>query len=86
MTGPNDPRLTGAERRLADVDPADVSDQEIADDRSAGDPTTLTLDDLDEAEASRPTLPDETADGLDAMDEEIRHQAEDLPIDAPGRR
>ena len=68
MAGPNDPRLTGAERGSAD-----------------GDPTSLTLDALDEAEASRPTLPDETADGLDEMDEEIRRQAEDIPIDAPGR-
>ena len=81
MAGPNDPRLTGAERGSADVDPVDVSDE----DRASGDPTSLTLDDLDEAEASRPTLPDETADGLDEMDEEIRHQAEDMPIDAPGR-
>ena len=81
MAGPNDPRLTGGERGSADVDPIDVSDE----DRDSGDPSSLTLDDLDEAEASRPTLPDETADGLDAMDEEIRHQAEDIPIDAPGR-
>ena len=42
--------------------------------RPADDPTT-----------GRPDLPDETADGLDSMDEEIRHQAEDRPRDTPGR-
>ena len=82
MAGPNDPKLTGAEDESADVDPVDATDQ----DRDLADPAGLTLDDLDEAEASRPTLPDETPDGLDEMDEEIRHQAEDIPIDAPGRR
>ena len=46
----------------------------------------MSLEDLAEAENSRPTLSAETSDGLDDMDEEIRHQAEDLPIDAPGRR
>ena len=37
------------------------------------------------AEAGRPDLPDETTDGLDDTDEEIRRQAEDLPLDTPGR-
>jgi hypothetical protein len=44
-----------------------------------------TVQDWIEAENSRPTLPDETADGLDDLDEEVRHQAEDLPLDTPGR-
>lgn len=48
----------------------------------------ILSDDLDEdlaqAENSRPTLPDETVDGLDDMDEEVRRQSEDLPLDTPG--
>jgi hypothetical protein len=44
-----------------------------------------SLQDWIEAENSRPTLPDETADGLDDMDEEVRRQAEDMPLDTPGR-
>ena len=80
MAGPRDPNLIGAERGPDDVDPVDVDE-----DRDAADPSSLTLDDLDEAEASRPTLPDETVDGLDELDEEIRHQAEDIPTDAPRR-
>ncbi len=44
-----------------------------------------SLQDWAEAENSRPTLPDETADGLNDLDEEVRHQAEDLPLDTPGR-
>ena len=86
MAGPNDPKLTGADVDPNDVDPEDLAEQELADDRASADPTTLSLNDLDEAEASRPTLSDENADGFDEMEEEIRHQAEDLPIDAPGRR
>ena len=49
------------------------------------DPESMTLDDVAEAERSRPTIPGETADGLDEMDEEVRRQAEDLPPDTPGR-
>jgi hypothetical protein len=32
------------------------------------------------AERSRPDLPDETADGLDALQESVRHMAEDIPL------
>ncbi len=49
------------------------------------DPESMTLEDWVEAENSRPTLPDETSDGLDDMDEEVRRQAEDLPADITGR-
>ena len=48
-------------------------------------PVESLAQDAVEAEASRPDLPDETADGLDDTDEEIRRQAEDLPLDTPGR-
>ena len=48
----------------------------------------LPEDDLDEslaqAENSRPTLPEETVDGLDDTEEEVRRQSEDLPLDTPG--
>ena len=49
------------------------------------DPESMTLEDWVESENSRPTLPDETSDGLDDMDEEVRRQAEDLPADTTGR-
>ena len=38
-----------------------------------------------QAENAVPDLPDETADGLDDTEEEIRRQAEDLPLDTSGR-
>jgi hypothetical protein len=48
----------------------------------------IPTDDVDEslasAERSRPDLPDETVDGLDDTEEEVRRQAEDLPLDTPG--
>ena len=59
-------------------------ESEAAEDETI-DPDEPTVQDWVEAERSRPTLPDETADGLDDMDEEIRHQAEDQPLDTPGR-
>ena len=49
------------------------------------DPESMTLEDWVESENSRPTLPDETSDGLDDMDEEVRRQAEDLPAEPTGR-
>ena len=54
-------------------------------DAPSGDAEDASLQDWVEAENSRPTLPDETVDGMDDMDEEVRHQAEDLPLDSPGR-
>lgn len=35
------------------------------------------------AEAARPDIPGETADGLTELEEEVRHAAEDLPADEP---
>lgn len=35
------------------------------------------------AEHARPDLPDETIDGLSALEEEVRRQAEDVPLGAP---
>ena len=53
---------------------------------SSGEPEDEpSVEDWAEAERSRPDLAEETADGLDDMDEEVRHQAEDLPLDTPGR-
>ena len=74
---------------MADPDPrpADASDPPAIDAEpdAADESAEPSLQDWVEAENSRPTLPDETADGLDDMDEEVRHQAEDLPLDTPGR-
>jgi hypothetical protein len=58
---------------------------EVDNDGGDAGPDDISVQDWIEAEKSRPTLPDETADGLDDMDEEVRHQAEDLPLDKPGR-
>ena len=49
------------------------------------DPESMTLEDWVESENSRPTLPDETSDGLDDMDEEVRRQAEEPPSDVAER-
>jgi hypothetical protein len=36
--------------------------------------------DWEVAERSRPDLPDETEDGLDELEESVRHLAEDIPL------
>ena len=77
---------TGRDRQAVDVEPIETRSPDLEGQDTSMDPETMSLEDLAEAENSRPTLSDETSDGLDDMDEEIRHQAEDLPIDAPGRR
>lgn len=64
-------------------DPASASDFPNAEPKTA--PEDASVEDWVEAESSRPTLPEETADGLDETDEEIRRQAEDMPLDTPGR-
>ncbi len=75
--GPLDPNAasTGPD---TDIGPASVDDV-------GADPEDASVRDWVDAENSRPTLPDETADGLDEMDEEVRHQAEDMPLDTAGR-
>lgn len=64
-------------------DPAFASDFPNAEPKTA--PEDASVEDWVEAENGRPTLPEETADGLDDTDEEIRRQAEDMPLDTPGR-
>ena len=71
-----------SERDILDVEPKSP-DLEGGD--TSMDPESMTLEDVAEAEQSRPTIPGETADGLDEMDEEVRRQAEDLSPDTPGR-
>ncbi len=70
-------RIDDRERALDDL-PTDAPDVPSTEDDGT------PLQDWIEAENSRPTLPEETADGMDDMDEEIRHQAEDIPADDPG--
>ena len=70
-------RIDDRERALDDL-PADAPAVPSTEDDET------PLEDWIEAENSRPTLPEETADGMDDMDEEIRHQAEDIPADDPG--
>lgn len=72
-------------RERADTEPFEPDTSDLEDRDASADPDAMTLSDLAQAEQSRPTLPGETPDGLDDLDEEIRRQAEDLPTDAPGR-
>ncbi|MBV8766104.1 MAG: hypothetical protein JOZ30_06180 [Hyphomicrobiales bacterium] len=48
----------------------------------AEDGPQLALDDFVTAERARPDIPAETADGLNELEEEVRHQAEDRPLPA----
>ena len=64
-------------------DPASAPDFPNTEPKTA--PEDASVEDWVEAENGRPTLPEETADGLDDTDEEIRRQAEDMPLDTPGR-
>lgn len=43
----------------------------------------ITAEDWVAAEHARPDLPDETSDGLTELEEEVRRQAEDVPLGAP---
>lgn len=71
--------------RTVDVEPFEPRSPDLEGRDRSMDPERMTLEDVVEADGARPDLPDETADGLDAMDEEVRRQAEDLPVDAPRR-
>lgn len=48
-------------------------------------PDEVLSGDATQAENSRPDSLDETPDGLDDTEEEMRRQAEDLPLDTPGK-
>jgi hypothetical protein len=76
----DDPR-----RERVDVEPFEPKSPDLEGGDTSMDPESMTLEDFAEAEGSRPDLPDETVDGLDDLDEEVRRQAEDLPADTPGR-
>ena len=73
------------QRRPVAIEPFEPKSPDLEGRDTSMDPERMTLEDIAEAEASRPTLPDETEDGLDAMDEEIRRQAEGPTDDTPGR-
>ena len=66
-------------------EPSEPSSPDVEGRNTSMDPESMTLEDWVESENSRPTLPDETSDGLDDMDEEVRRQAEDLPADTTRR-
>ena len=68
-----------------DVEPVEVRSPDLEGRDTSMDPESMTLEDWVEAESSRPNLPDENSEGLDEMEEEVRRQAEDLPVDTPGR-
>jgi hypothetical protein len=72
-------------RDAIDVEPFEPKSPDLEGRDTSMDPESMTLDDIAEAESSRPDIPGETVDGLDEMDEEVRRQAEDLPTDTPGR-
>ena len=73
------------ERRPIDVEPFEPKSPDLEGGDRSMDPESMTLDDIAEAENSRPDIPGETIDGLDDLDEEVRRQAEDLPTEIPGR-
>jgi hypothetical protein len=82
----SEPRNPRPEKTTVDVQPREVRSPDLEGQDSSMDPESMTLEDWVEAEgSSRPTLPDENAEGLDEMEEEVRRQAEDLPADTPGR-
>lgn len=71
--------------RQADATPRrPADDSNTSDDAPSRDPEDASLQDWIEADKSRPTLPGETPDGLDDTDEEVRHQAEDRPLEDMG--
>ena len=72
-------------REPVNVEPFEPESPDFEGRDTSMDPESMTLEDWVESENSRPTIPGETSDGLDDMDEEIRRQAEDLPADTPGR-
>jgi hypothetical protein len=74
-----------AENRSVDAEPVELRSPDLEGRDRSMDPDRMTLDDIAEAEAARPDLPGETDDGLDELEESVRREAEDLPIDAPGR-
>ena len=74
-----------AKRIVVDSKPVEPRSPALDGRDSSADPGDMALDELAAASSSRPDLPNETPDGLDDTDEEIRRQAEDLPVDAPGR-
>ena len=78
-------RSKDSDRTAVDAEPVEVRSPDLEGGDTSMDPERMTLEDWVEAENARPTLPDETVDGLDETEEEIRRQAEDLPVDTPGR-
>ncbi len=72
-------------REPIDVEPFEPKSPDLEGGDTSMDPESMTLEDVAEAEQSRPDLPGETPDGLDDLDEEVRRQAEDLPADSLGR-
>lgn len=72
-------------RDAIDVEPFEPKSPDLEGRDTSMDPESMTLEDIADAENSRPDIPGETVDGLDEMDEEVRRQAEDLPTDTPGR-
>ncbi len=84
--GKSDDVLNQAEDpRSVDIEPVEPRSPDLEGRDRSMDPDRMTLDDIAEAEAARPDLPGETDDGLDELEESVRRQAEDLPIDAPRR-
>ena len=72
-------------REPVNVEPFEPESPDLEGRDTSVDPESMTLGDWVGSDNSRPTIPGETSDGLDDMDEEIRRQAEDLPADTPGR-
>ena len=72
---------TGPLDRTPPLEPAIDGEDDLGD---AADEDAMSLDALTQAENSRPTLPDETADGMDDLDEAVRQAAEEGSLGEPG--
>ena len=74
-----------AERQVPEEDPSlatfgrDVPEQDFSADAVSGEDASIS--DWAVAERALPDLPDENEDGLDAIDEEVVRQAEELPAE-----
>ena len=71
--------------REAKLEPRDGDSKRVeapGEESRTQDETQLAMDDFVTAERARPDIPAETADGLNELEEEVRHQAEDRPLPA----
>ena len=67
-----------------EADPENIEGQ--SDEPHAEDEREVSIDDFITAERARPDIPEETVDGLNELEEEVRRQAEDRALNETARR